>query len=101
VKTKNRTSAKGAFTAQVIRKAEKALLEYCKEDGIPKREYSRTLRLLKKQEFVQFDLEDWFLIWDAVGTRADEAFRDAGMGVFCQYAMLAWSQHKRFDRKDY
>jgi hypothetical protein len=74
---KTRAKPRGAFSQAVIRKAVKALLEYCKEDSIPKSDYGKTLRRLQRQDFKRFDDEDWWFVYDSMGTRSEDFFDDA------------------------
>lgn len=85
MRIKTRKTKSGPFAASVIKKAAAALIEYCEEDCIPKRDYAPTLRRLKKQDFLNFTGNDWWLLYDAIGTRPEQFFDD-GVSVLYDYA---------------
>lgn len=57
--------------------AARAVREYAKEDGMLRSDYADTVRSLR-EGFARG--LDWFLVWDAIGTR-DNKFFDENEGI--------------------
>lgn len=73
-----------------------AVREYAREDAIPLSEYSSTVKSLRDGD--DFGV-DWFLVWDAIGTRASGFFGECGeiADLHC-LAYAKWSAQSNAER---
>jgi hypothetical protein len=64
-----------------------AVVQYCKEDGISKRDCATVLKGLEARDVSAYEESDWFLLYDSLGTR-DQL--DEGASEIYQLAAHVW-----------
>jgi hypothetical protein len=87
------------FKKTLIEAAITAIREYCREDGISRRDYSTTVRLVRDQRFDDMNTSDWFMLFDAMGTRGEEFFTPE-MRQFYRFAMFSWRHEEECVRME-
>lgn len=85
------------ISRQTVAAAKRAVREYAKEDGIPRRDYKSALMTLEGKDC------DWFMVCDAIGTRPPQFFQehdcDPTMAILYEYAMTMAFPKKKTKRK--
>lgn len=71
-----------------------AIREYAKEDGLVRSDYQTAINGLKRRDFSRFADHDWFLLFDALGTRGKLCFSASELYTFASYA---WHMAQHFN----
>lgn len=87
------------FKKSLIEAAIRAIREYCCEDGMSRCDYSMTVRLVRGQRFDEMNTSDWFMLFDAIGTRGEE-FLTPEMRQFYRFAMFSWRHEEECARME-
>ena len=62
-----------------------AVRDYCREDGIPETGWRNIARAFRRWELRSLDSDDWYLVWDAIGTSGANS-KDMLMWDFYKFA---------------
>lgn len=71
--------------AEASMSACKAVREYCREDGITRCDYTAVIQGLRARDFSEFTDADWFMLFDALGTRDELSANAKELYVLASY----------------